>query len=84
MEELVKLMEKDGVKLVSARELHNFLQVSQRFSQWFERFSYYVFEVNKDYIPYQIVYPQNNREIIDYDLTLDCAKGISMLQRSEK
>ena len=83
MNELIKITEKNGVKLVSARELYVFLEVSERFSRFMERNLEYGFEEGVDYTPYQNVHPQNNQEFTDYALTLDCAKEISMLQRTE-
>ena len=85
MNELIKISddEKRG-KVVSARELHSFLESKERFSKWIERMFEYGFEEYKDYTLYKNVHPQNLQEIIDYALTLDCAKEISMIQRSEK
>ncbi len=44
----------------------------------------YGFKENEDYTPYFFVHPQNQQETIDYALTLNTAKEIAMLQRSEK
>jgi anti-repressor protein len=85
MNELIKIKERDGKQLVSARELYEFLGTTERFSKWFERFAEYgMFIENMDYTPYQMVHPQNGQNITDYAIGLDMAKEISMLQRSEK
>ena len=84
MTELIKVQERDGEKLVSGRELHQFLESSERFSKWWERMVGYGFEENKDYTLYQKVHPQNKQEIIDYLMKISMAKEISMLQRNEK
>ena len=72
----------EGKKLVSARELHESLNVKERFSKWFERMVSYGFTLH-DFTPYQMVHPQNKQTIEDYALTLDMAKHIAMIQRSE-
>ena len=85
MNELIKVTTNEkGIKIVSARELYDFLEVSERFSRFMDRNLEYGFELNVDYAPYQNVHPSNNQEFLDYALTLDTAKEISMLQRSEK
>lgn len=84
MTELIKVQERDGEQLVSGRELHQFLESSERFSKWWERMVGYGFEENKDYTLYQKVHPQNKQEIIDYLMKISMAKEISMLQRNEK
>ena len=84
MTELIKIQERDGEQLVSGRELHKFLESSERFSKWWERMVGYGFIENKDYTLYQKVHPQNKQEIIDYLMKISMAKEISMLQRNEK
>ena len=84
MTELIKVQERDGEQLVSGRELHQFLESSERFSKWWERMVGYGFEENKDYTLYQKVHPKNKQEIIDYLMKISMAKEISMLQRNEK
>lgn len=69
---------------VSARALFEGLEISERFSKWFDRMSGYGFEIMADYTPYQMVHPQNHQEIEDYKLSIDMAKQICMIQRSEK
>lgn len=84
MNELIKIREEKGKVAVSARELYNFLGLSERFSKWFDRFREYGFEEGVDYTPYQMVHPSNGQEITDYVLTLDMSKELSMLQRTDK
>ena len=81
----------NGEKLtLSARELHKELNIAGRFSRWFEQMSEYGFEENVDYTSVQnCTEVQNNggiqvRELQDYQITLDMAKEIAMLQRNEK
>ncbi|KQL37162.1 antA/AntB antirepressor family protein [Psychrobacillus sp. FJAT-21963] len=73
-----------GEIIVSGRELHEFLEVAERFSKWWERMTGYGFENGLDYTPYQMVHPQNKQELIDYSMKLDMAKELAMIQRTDK
>lgn len=88
MEQLIKIQTNEsGEQLVSARELYVFLGATERFSTWFERQLQYGFTENQDFTSVKSFTLVNNgaeRELIDYALTLDCAKEISMIQRSER
>ena len=84
MENLIKIEERNGEQLVSGRDLHEFLEGSERFSKWWERMVSYGFEENKDYTPYQKVHPQNKQEYTDYLMKISMAKELSMLQRNER
>lgn len=85
MQELIKVTTNaNGSQVVSARNLYGFLEVQTPFRLWVDRMFEYGFEENKDYTPYFFVHPQNKQQTIDYALTLDTAKEIAMLQRSEK
>jgi anti-repressor protein len=84
MYELIKITERNGQKAVSARDLHAFLDATERFSAWFDRQIQYGFVENEDYVGCKQFNTLANQELMDYALTLDCAKEISMIQRSEK
>lgn len=84
MKELIKISERNGKKVVSARELHRFLGATERFSAWIERQFQYGFEENVDYVGCKEFNTLANQELIDYALTIDTSKEISMLQKSEK
>ncbi|MFJ1490518.1 phage antirepressor KilAC domain-containing protein [Capnocytophaga canis] len=84
MKELIKITEQNGKQAVSARELHKFLESAERFSKWFERMISYGFIENIDYQGCTFWDTLANQELTDYALTIDTAKEISMLQRSEK
>lgn len=84
MKELIKITEKEGQQLVSARELHEFLEITERFSSWFERYCKYGFEENLDYTGCKVFNTLAKQELQDYAMTIDMAKEFSMLQRSEK
>lgn len=85
MNQLIETSTNDtGEIIVSGRELHEFLESSERYSKWFERVLGYGFAEGVDYTPYQKVHPQNHQEITDHVLKIDMAKEISMIQRNEK
>lgn len=75
---------KDLKQAVSARELHDFLSSGERFSKWFERMISYGFQVNIDYVGCTGWYAPANQNLQDYFLSVDMAKEISMIQRSDK
>ena len=85
MKELIKVTTDDkGQQLVSARELHEFLEVTERFSSWFERYCKYGFEENIDYTGCKVFNTLARQELQDYAMTIEMAKEFSMLQRTEK
>ena len=84
MNELIKVTEKNGEQLVSARELYNFLEVTERFSNWFERQMQFGFEENTDFTGCKFFNTQANQELQDYILKIDMAKELAMLSKSEK
>lgn len=84
MKALIKITTTPNGQVVSARELHKFLEASERFSNWIDRQFQYGFEEGLDYIGCKEFNTLANQELNDFALTLDCAKEISMLQKSEK
>lgn len=83
--ELIKITENEkGTKLVSARELHKYLDASERFSSWFYRQKQYGFEVGVDYIGCEVFNALANQTLVDYSMTMDMAKQVSMISRSDK
>jgi anti-repressor protein len=83
MNELIKIEENNGIRVVSARELYEFLQAKRDFTTWCKQMFDYGFEQDKDFTPV-LGKSTGGRPSIDYALTTDCAKEISMLQRTEK
>lgn len=85
MEELIKVTKDDkGISVVSGRELHDFLEVTERYSSWFSRMTKYGFEESVDYVGCKVFNTLAKQELQDHALTLDMAKEISMIQRTEK
>lgn len=82
--ELIKITEQNGKSAVSARELYRFLEPTERFANWMGRNFQYGLIEGTDYTPLTFLHPQNNQEVTDFALTIDCAMHISMIQRSEK
>ena len=89
MEEIIKINYDAEHPTVSARELHEGLEIGTRFADWFPRMSSYGFEENADYILVTQKKETNNpknpvTEFTDYQISVDMAKQICMIQRSEK
>lgn len=84
MNNLINLQTTNEGVTVSARELHDKLEVTERFSYWSQRMFKYGFEEGVDYVGCKEFNTLARQELQDYALTLDTAKQICMLQRSEK
>jgi phage anti-repressor protein len=72
---------------VSARVLYDFLEPTERFNFWFKRMVSYGLVESIDFTVVNFSISVNNsgtKEIGDYLLTIDAAKHIAMVQRSEK
>lgn len=84
---LIKISyDNSGNQIVSARELYEKLGASERFSRWWERFSGYGFNENVDFTTVHSSTVVNNgatRNLIDYNITINMAKELCMLQRSD-
>lgn len=78
------ILDDEEVNSISARDLHKFLGVTERFQQWITKQFSYGFKENVDYSGCKIFNTQANMELQDYVISLDCAKQIAMLQRSPK
>jgi anti-repressor protein len=87
MKNLVKITEQNGMQAVSARDLHKRLNTEDHFTQWAKRMFEYGFIESVDYEAVHGFVSHKNgiggTNKIDYILTMDTAKEISMLQRTE-
>ena len=89
MNELIKITEQKGVQLVDARELHRKLKVQTKFTNWFpRRVEEYKFDEGKDYFTENQLLPKNGQKVFhrprtEYFLTIDMAKEIAMVERTE-
>lgn len=90
MNELIKVDYSGGKPAVSARELHDFLQVDTEYRHWFPRMCEYGFTEGEDFNPFKNDRVQLEgtrtvaRTVEDAAITIDMAKEICMLQRNEK
>lgn len=85
MNELIKTITRDdGTIAVSGRELHDFLKVGKDFSNWFKDMASYGFEEGKDFSPFSAKTPNGGRPRIEYVMTLDMAKEVAMIQRTDR
>lgn len=87
MNQLITITENNGNKAVSARELHTFLESKQDFSNWIKkRINEYNFVENEDFEVYDkfIVNPQGGRPTIEYAISVDMAKELSMVEKNDK
>lgn len=84
MNELIKVNYDSDRPTVSARDLHEFLEVVTDYRHWFPRMCEYGFTESIDYTPVIFDHPQNGQPTKDYQLTIEMAKEICMLQRNEK
>lgn len=68
---------------VSARELHERLHIGTRFNDWFPRMCEYGFEEGKEYYSKMSKTSESGgRPSVDYDISVDMAKQICMIQRT--
>lgn len=84
MNEIIKV--NLDTQTVSARELHKALEVSSRFSRWFDT-NKEMFVEGEDYNKCTSSTVVNNgavRELEDYEITVLMAKHLSMMSRTEK
>lgn len=89
MEELIKVQVKNDRQLVSARDLYKGLEIKTRFSLWVKQ-NFKAFEEGQDFTSVVTTTEvQNNggtqrRELQDYLLTIDTAKELCMMSKTEK
>jgi phage anti-repressor protein len=73
----------DNTQTVSARELYDYLEVNTHFTDWCKRMFEYGFDEGIDFTSI-LGKSTGGRPSVDYALTMDTAKEISMLQRTDK
>lgn len=88
--EIIKVNYEKEQPTVSARDLYEKVGTTERFSSWFERQLQFGFEQGKDYSnPKKVLRVQIEgnrevqREVEDYDLTIEMAKEVCMIQKNE-
>lgn len=90
MNDLIKISYEAENPTVSARELHEALEVKTEYRHWFPRMCEYGFTVGIDFNPLKNDRVQIEggrevlREITDHEITIPMAKELCMLQRTPK
>lgn len=85
MQELLKISYETENPTVSARELHEKLNIGTQYTKWFERMAEYGFSENVDFkaISQKRLTAQGNETTYtDHEISIDMAKQICMIQRS--
>lgn len=83
MNELIKVDFSGENPAVSARELHEFLEVKTAYKDWFPRMCEYGFAEGEDFCSF-LSESTGGRPAQDAAISIDMAKEICMLQRNEK
>ena len=87
MNEIIKIVDHKGQRIVDARELHKFLGSKRDFSNWInDRIKKYEFNKNVDYISFNKIVERATGGAIrkEYGLTTDVAKEVSMVENNDK
>ena len=87
MNEIIKINNDNNSRpTVMGRELHEALEIKTQYSKWFDRMCEYGFAENSDFIAIsqkRLTAQGNETTYTDHQLTIDMAKEICMIQRSE-
>lgn len=91
MQELIKVTTNEqGLRVVSARDLYEYLQIKSKFADWIKnRITKYGFVENQDFVLVSKILETNNpknptSEGFDYALTLDTAKELAMVEGNDR
>lgn len=83
MNELIPIHNNDGAQAVMGRDLHAFLEVGRDYTNWFKQMVGYGFIEGQDFTP-DLAKSTGGRPRADHIVSLDMAKEISMIQRTDK
>ena len=84
MNELINIKTTEtGEPTVLGRELHDFLKVATPYDKWFPRMAEYGFSEGKDFSTF-LSESTGGRPSTDHLLTIDMAKELAMIQRTER
>lgn len=74
----------DGGNVVMGRDLHEFLEATTPYDKWFPRMVEYGFSAGQDFFSKMRKNNGRGRPVEDHIISLDMAKEISMIQRTER
>lgn len=83
MNELITVNYDNNRPTVLGRDLHELLEVESNYTTWFKRMCEYGFAEGTDFIPF-LEESTGGRPSQDHQLTIEMAKELCMLQRTEK
>lgn len=83
MKDLIAINYETEQPTVLARELHKALEIKSKYADWFRNISTYGFTENIDYFTFSKKI-ENGGRMIEHKISVDMAKQICMLQRTEK
>lgn len=81
--ELITISEERGRPAVNGRDLHEFLEVSTPYTKWMERMIEYGFTEGQDFLTF-LSESSGGRPSTNHAVSLDMAKELSMIQRTDK
>ena len=83
LNEIIKINYESERPTVSARDLHEGLEIETPFKKWIDRMCEYGFEAGKDFWT-KMSESSGGRPAMEYNITVDMAKQICMIQRTDK
>ena len=83
MNELLNINYDSERPTVLGRDLHDSLGITTRYNDWFKRMCEYGFSEGKDFYSFLSKTPESGRPATDHQLTIDMAKQLCMIQRTE-
>ncbi|MFR9824263.1 phage antirepressor KilAC domain-containing protein [Corynebacterium striatum] len=84
---VIPLTNNDGAQAVMGRDLHKFLEIETPYNKWFPRMVEYGFVAGQDFTDKNVREQDKlgrSREVMNHIVSLDMAKEISMIQRTDK
>lgn len=87
MTHLITITEQNGERAVNARELHQFLESKQEFANWIKnRIRDYGFIEDQDFVRLTNLSSEGKggQNKVDYIISIDMAKELSMVERNER
>jgi anti-repressor protein len=83
MSNLIPINYDNDRQTVNGRSLHEFLEVDSNYTTWFKRMTEYGFTEGSDFIPFSEE-STGGRPSDNHQLTIEMAKELCMIQRTEK